>query len=107
MALLQNTYDGPPRPSTASRRPRRAVVREASTSSASGITRLLVGKAFVLFNLHNLYDGSPKLSNSVIRCSTASESRCTNPLQIEKLKSLVLVGAPAAISRFRVYNRYP
>ena len=33
-------------------------------------------RAFVLFNLH---DRCPKPSNSVIRCSTASESRRTNP----------------------------
>jgi len=41
-------------------------------------------RAFVLFNLH---DGSRKPSNLVIRCSTASESRRTNPFQIERLKS--------------------
>jgi len=44
-------------------------------------------RAFVLFNLHNLYDGSPKPLNLVIRCSTASESRRTNPFKWKKRKS--------------------
>ena len=40
-------------------------------------------RAFVLFNLHNLYDGSPKPLNLVIRRSTASESRRTNPFKLK------------------------
>jgi len=48
-------------------------------------------RAFVLFKLHNLYDGSPKPSNSVIRYSTASESRHTYPLKLKNRKALTRI----------------
>jgi len=48
-------------------------------------------RAFVLFKLHNLYDGSPQPSNSVIRCSPASESRRTNSFKLKNEKACLVV----------------